>query len=46
MKEKEVSIPMQKDSESQSEKLSHPSELCENQRMRDACWGERPGREE
>ena len=39
-KEKETSIPLQMDSESQS----HPSELSENWRMGDARWGERPER--
>ena len=38
---KETSIPLQKDSGSQN----HPSEISENQRKGDACWGERPKRE-
>ena len=44
-KEKETSIPLQKDSESQSKKQSHPNELSENSRKGDVCWGERPKKE-
>ena len=36
---------MQKDSESQSTRQSHPSELSKNQRKEDARWGERPEKE-
>ena len=43
--EKETSIPLQKDSESQSRRQSHPSELSESWRKEDARWGERLGRE-
>ena len=35
----------QKDSKSQSRRQSHPSELSENGRKEDACWGDRPERE-
>ena len=41
-KEKETSIPVQKDSESQSRRQSHPNEPNENSRKRDVCWGGRP----
>ena len=44
-KEKETSIPLQKDSRSQSKKQSHPNELSENSRKGDICWGERPEKE-
>ena len=40
-----MSIPLQKDSESQSKKQSHPNELSENSRKRDVRWGERPEKE-
>ena len=36
---------MQKDSESQSKKQSHPDELSENSRKGDVRWGERPEKE-
>ena len=44
-KEKETSIPLQKNSESGSKKQSHPNELSENSRKRDVRWGERPKKE-
>ena len=40
-----TSIPLRKDSENQSKKQSHPSELSENCRMGDAHWSETPERE-
>ena len=36
---------IQTDSESQSKKQSHPSELFENKKRGNACWGERSERE-
>ena len=44
-KEKETSIPLQKDSESWRKKQSHPNELSENSRKGDVRWGERPEKE-
>ena len=45
-REKETSILLQKDSDSQSKKHSHPNQLSENRRKRDVCWGKRPEKEE
>ena len=42
---KETSIPLQKDSESQSKKQSHLDELSENSRKGDVRWGQRPEKE-
>ena len=42
---KETCIPLQKNSDSQSKKQSHPSELSENSRKGDVRWGERPEKE-
>ena len=44
VKEKEMNIPMQKDSESRSKRQSHPNELSEN--LKDVRWGERTEKEE
>ena len=44
-REREASIPLLKDSEVQSRRQSHPSELSENLRKGDARWGERLERE-
>ena len=41
-----MSIPLQKNSESQSKKQNHPNELSENSRKGDVRWGERPEKEE
>ena len=38
---KKTSIPLQKDSESQNKKQSHPNKLSENSRKEDICWSER-----
>ena len=38
-------MPLQKDSDSQSKKQSHPNELSENSRKGDFRRGERPERE-
>ena len=37
-----TSIPLQKNSESQSKKQSHSKEISKNSRKRDVCWDERP----
>ena len=42
---KETSIPLQKDSESQSKKQSHLDKLSETSRKGDVRWGERPEKE-
>ena len=40
-----MSIPLQKDSKSQSKKQSHSNELSKNSRKEDVRWGERPEKE-
>ena len=42
---KETSIPLQKDSESQSKKQTHSNELSENSSKGDVRLGERPEKE-
>ena len=42
----EYGIRLQKDSESQSKRQSHPSKLSKNWRMGDVCWAKRPEKEE
>ena len=42
-KEKDRSILLQKDNESQSKKQSHPNKIYQNCTLGDICWG---GREE
>ena len=44
-KKKKTSIPVRKDSGSQSKKQSHPNESSKNSKNGDIHWGERPEKE-